>query len=79
MLEAALLIDNEPVAAAATFERIDPVTRAVATRAAAASVEDAEHAANVAARAFAQWSASGPAERRDHLNAAADVLLARSG
>jgi acyl-CoA reductase-like NAD-dependent aldehyde dehydrogenase len=80
VLEASLLIDNEPVAAAgaATFERFDPVTRLVATRASAASIEDAEHAANVAARAFPAWSARGPAERRAHLGRAAEILLAKS-
>ncbi|GIL00630.1 MAG: salicylaldehyde dehydrogenase [Alphaproteobacteria bacterium] len=79
MLDAALLIDGAPVAAAgaATFERVDPVSRQVVTRAAAASIEDAIHAANVAARAFAVWSATPPSERRACLNRAADLLLDR--
>ncbi|AXS41266.1 aldehyde dehydrogenase [Breoghania sp. L-A4] len=77
MLDAALLIRNESVAAsgAATFDRMDPVTRGVATRAAAASVEDAVHAANVAASAFPAWSGIAPGERREMLNRAAQVLL----
>lgn len=80
MFRAALLIDDLPEAAArsATFDRVDPVSQEVATRAAAASVEDATHAANVAARAFPIWSATAPTERRACLNRAADLLLART-
>lgn len=76
---AALLIDDRHVAAAngATFDRLDPLARVVATRAAAASVADATHAANVAARAFPIWSTTPPSERRAALNRAADVLLQR--
>ncbi len=79
MLDAALLIDNKPTKASgeATFDHPDPVLRTVATRAAAASIEDAVHAANVAARAFPKWSATPPTERRALLNAAADALEAR--
>ena len=76
---AALIIDDRLVAAAneATFDRLDPVARVVATRAAAASVADAIHAANVAARAFPIWSTTPPSERRAALNRAADLLLQR--
>jgi acyl-CoA reductase-like NAD-dependent aldehyde dehydrogenase len=76
---AALLIDDRHVAAAneATFDRLDPVARVVATRAAAASVADATHAANVAARAFPIWSTTPPSERRAALNRAADLVLQR--
>ncbi len=81
MLDAALLIRNESVAAsgAATFERVNPITGAIATRAAAASVEDAVHAANVAASAFPDWSGLGPNARRETLNRVADLILARIG
>jgi len=80
MLNVALLIDDLPVSATndATFDRVNPVARDVATRAAAASVEDAVHAANVAARAFPLWSSTPPTERRACLNRAADLLLART-
>ena len=80
MLEAALLIDNAAVGAAdgQTFERIDPVSHEVSTRASAASVEDATRAANAAARAFPAWSATPPGERRALLNRAADLLESRS-
>ena len=79
MLNAALLIDGEqaPASGEATFDRIDPVSRQVATRAAAASVEDAIHAANIAARTFPEWSQTPPSERRACLNRAADRLLER--
>jgi len=60
-----------------TFERINPLTGAVATRAAAATVEDAAAAAASAAAAFPSWSALGPGERRARLQAAAIELEAR--
>ena len=39
---------------------------------------EARHAANVAAAAFPRWSSTSPAERRDLLESAADILLSRS-
>jgi acyl-CoA reductase-like NAD-dependent aldehyde dehydrogenase len=79
MQSAALLIDGAPAPAGgeASFERLDPVRGEVATRAAAASVKDALHAANVAARAFPGWSSTPPEERRAHLERAAELLLER--
>ncbi|MFZ2100387.1 MAG: aldehyde dehydrogenase [Oricola sp.] len=81
MLEAALLIDSAAVYASdgETFERIDPVSHEVSTRASAASVEDAVRAANAAARAFPAWSTTPPSERREKLNEAARILLERTG
>jgi vanillin dehydrogenase len=75
-----LLIGDRDVAAqnAATFNRENPISGQVATRAAAASVEDARAAADAAAKAFPKWSATGPGERRAKLNKAADLLEARS-
>ena len=80
MLNVALLIDDVPVQATndATFDRVNPVSRDIATRASAASVEDAIHAANVAARAFPVWSTTPPTQRRACLNKAADLLLERT-
>lgn len=80
MLNTALLIDGAQVAASgdATFDRIDPVLREVATRASAASVQDAVHAANIAARSFPEWSVTPPTQRRACLNRAADLLLERT-
>lgn len=64
---------------AAILERVSPVTGDVVSRVAASSVADARHVANVAASAFADWSRTGPSERRAVLERAADLLLARSG
>lgn len=57
-----------------TFERANPVTGKVVTRAAAASQADARAAANAAAAAFPAWAALGPSERRAKLLAAADKI-----
>ena len=61
-----LMIDAREVAAAdgRTFDRLDPMTGEVASRAAAAGVADALAAADAAAAAFPAWSATGPNERR---------------
>ena len=74
-----LLIDNTDCAAGtgATFDRIDPVTGAVASRAAAGDVADAVRAADAAAAAFPAWSKTTPAARRALLLKAADALEAR--
>ncbi|MBC7580084.1 MAG: aldehyde dehydrogenase family protein, partial [Tardiphaga sp.] len=81
MMDATLMIGNRDVAASegATYDRIDPITGAVATRAAAASVADAIAAVDSAAAAFPAWSALGPNARRTLLMKAADALQARSG
>jgi acyl-CoA reductase-like NAD-dependent aldehyde dehydrogenase len=71
-----LLIDNSDLDAAGgrQFERRNPVTGEVATRAAAGGVEDAAHAVEAAARAFPAWAAKSPTERRLLLLKAADVM-----
>ena len=71
-----LLIDGAPMAAASgrVFERRDPVTGEVATRAAAAGPEDIERAVASAARAFESWSQTGPGQRRAILLRAADLV-----
>ncbi|NGN41149.1 aldehyde dehydrogenase [Mesorhizobium sp. CGMCC 1.15528] len=61
-----------------TFERANPISGEVATRVAAATVEDARRAANRAAKAFPAWSATGPGARRKILLAAADKLQAKA-
>jgi acyl-CoA reductase-like NAD-dependent aldehyde dehydrogenase len=75
-----LLIDNKDVNAVrgATFERMNPLTGEVATRAAAASVADARAAANAAQTAFPSWSETGPSQRRALLLRAAEVLRERA-
>lgn len=60
----------------ATFERRNPLDGTVATRAPAASPEDARRAADAAANAFATWRETGPGERRALLLKAADRLEA---
>ncbi len=80
MLEAKLFIGGNAVAAndAATYDRLDPISNRVATRAASASRKDALEAANSAASAFPSWSATSPGQRRDILLRAADILNTRS-
>jgi acyl-CoA reductase-like NAD-dependent aldehyde dehydrogenase len=76
-----LLIDGETKAAASgrTFERLDPVTGAVASTSAAAGIEDANAAVASAAAAFESWSKTGPGERRALLMKAADIMDSKAG
>jgi acyl-CoA reductase-like NAD-dependent aldehyde dehydrogenase len=75
-----LLIDNIDRAASgeACFDRLDPLSGKVATRAAAASPEDACAAVDAAQAAFPAWSESGPGLRRGLLLKAADLLQGRA-
>ena len=68
-----------PATGGATYARLNPVTGGVATRAAAATVGDAEAAALAAAEAFPAWSALGPSARRTLLLNAAARLDGRAG
>jgi acyl-CoA reductase-like NAD-dependent aldehyde dehydrogenase len=70
--------DDRNAAGGASFDRLNPLTGAVATRAAAASLDDVACAAAAAAAAFPAWSETGPAARRALLNKAADLLESRS-
>jgi len=74
-----LLIEGKDIGSSdgRTFDRCNPITGDVATTASAATVEDALKAADAAARAFPEWSATGPGERRARLLEAADALTAR--
>jgi acyl-CoA reductase-like NAD-dependent aldehyde dehydrogenase len=80
MFNVKLMIGDRDVNATggATFERRDPVRGEVASRAAAATVADAQAAANAAAAAFPLWSRVAPTERRALLNRAADLLEQRA-
>ncbi|MBI5261997.1 MAG: aldehyde dehydrogenase [Bradyrhizobium sp.] len=80
MHQIALLLDSKDVSAAngATFDRLDPITGNVASRAAAAQVADVRRAADAAAAAFPAWSATGPSARRSILLKAADLLQAKA-
>lgn len=74
------MVDNQdrPAAGGAVFERHNPLTGEVATRAAAATVVDVQTAADAAARAAVQWRVVGPTARRALLLKAADGLEARA-
>ncbi|MGC7404840.1 aldehyde dehydrogenase [Pandoraea pneumonica] len=74
-----MLIGGQRVAASngATFERRNPLDGEVASRAPAATVEDARAAVRAARAAFPAWSSTGPSERRALLMKAADQLEAK--
>ncbi|CAJ0702295.1 Vanillin dehydrogenase [Ralstonia edaphis] len=74
-----MLINGERVQAAngAVFERRNPLDGTVATRAPAATVDDARRAVDAAAAAFPAWAAMGPTERRALLMRAAQALEAK--
>lgn len=61
----------------ATFERLNPLDHSVATRAPAATLDDARAAVQAAAKAFPAWAAMGPGERRSLLMKAAHALEAK--
>ena len=76
MFHTKLIIADRELAAgdSRTFDRLDPVTGEVATRSAAASIGDAQKAADAAAAAFPDWSNLPATERRKLLFKAADIL-----
>lgn len=80
MFDIKMLINGQNVDAsdAAVFERNNPITGEIATRAPAATIADVNAAAVAAAAAFPAWSAISPSERRAKLMLAADLLEARS-
>lgn len=80
MYNSNLFINGADCAAAAnkTFERKNPVTGEVASRAAAADVQDVRMAIESAAAAFPAWSALTPAPRRLLLLKAAAKLREKS-
>jgi acyl-CoA reductase-like NAD-dependent aldehyde dehydrogenase len=79
MFEVPLLIGGKARAASdgGTFERRHPVSGAVVSVVAAATLADADAAVEAAQAAFPAWAALGPGERRAHLLKAADALDAR--
>ncbi|MDX8435253.1 MULTISPECIES: aldehyde dehydrogenase [Mesorhizobium] len=80
-MDIGLLIDGDERTAAgkASFDRLDPFTGKLATRAAAASIADANAAIEAAAAAFPAWSRTGPGERRALLSKAAEVMASKVG
>jgi acyl-CoA reductase-like NAD-dependent aldehyde dehydrogenase len=81
MIETKLFIGGQDVAASsgATFDRKDPVTGEVASRAAAATVADARAAVEAAQAAFPAWASTGPSQRRILLLKAAEIMEAKAG
>jgi benzaldehyde dehydrogenase (NAD) len=75
-----MLIGGEQTASTSgkTFERRNPLDGQVATRAPAATAQDAVAAVEAAAKAFPAWSALGPGERRGLLLKAAAALEAKT-
>ena len=69
MEDAGLLLGAEPdnFGTQARYDRLDPVTGHLATRAVAATVADANRAVEAADHALAAWSALGPNARRSFL------------
>ena len=69
MFDAKLFINGAHVDASggATFERRNPLSGEIASRASAATPEDAVKAVEAAAAAFPSWSAMGPGARRTRL------------
>ena len=62
----------------ATYERKDPMTGKVATRAAAATLADVNKVVAAASAAFETWSQTGPGLRRALLLKAADMMESRT-
>lgn len=76
-----LLIGNQDIVAsdARFFDRIDPLSGEIATRAAAATLSDVDSAIASAWSAFPGWSSTSPSERQMLLLKAADVLESMQG
>ncbi|MBA9032941.1 aldehyde dehydrogenase [Rhizobium leguminosarum] len=76
-----LLINGADRAASGgrTFDRLDPFTEKLASRAAAASLDDVAAAVNAASAAFGAWSKTGPGQRRAILMKAADIMDSKVG
>jgi acyl-CoA reductase-like NAD-dependent aldehyde dehydrogenase len=81
IMDIGLLIDGDArkASGAASYDRMDPFTGRLATRAAAASIDDANAAVEAAAAAFPAWSKTGPGARRALLSKAADVMASKVG
>ncbi len=81
MFEIQQIIGGKKVGAISgkTFDRIDPFTGKVATRAPASGIEDVKAAVAAAQAAFPAWSRTGPGARRALLLKAADVMETKAG
>ncbi len=76
-----LLINGADRAAASgrTYDRFDPFTEKLASRAAAAGLDDVAAAVDAAFAAFPSWSKTGHSKRRKLLMKAADILDSKVG
>ncbi|PDS43755.1 salicylaldehyde dehydrogenase [Rhizobium anhuiense] len=76
-----LLINGADRAASTgrTYDRLDPFTEKLASRAAAADLDDVVAAVNAASAAFGAWSKTGPGQRRAILMKAADIMDSKVG
>jgi vanillin dehydrogenase len=74
------IVDGTAVEAqgGATYERKDPMTGKVASRAAAATLADVDKVVAAASAAFETWSQTGPGLRRALLLKAADLMESRT-
>ena len=81
MFQSTLIINGQAVPALGghTYERRDPLTDAVVTRAASGGPDEASAAVDAAAAAFGDWSATAPGTRAKLLERAADLLAERAG
>jgi acyl-CoA reductase-like NAD-dependent aldehyde dehydrogenase len=79
-MDISLLIGGEdrPASTGKTYDRLDPFTGNVASRAPAASLDDVAAAIDAASAAFLAWSKTGPLHRRSILLKAAEIMEARS-
>lgn len=80
VLDTHLIINNVARAASdgRTFERTNPISGEVVSRAPAASPADCVSAVEAAQKAFPAWSKIGPSERRAMLLKAADAIQAKA-
>ncbi len=70
---------DRPAASGQTYDRLDPFTEKLASRAPAAGLEDVAAAIEAASNAFPAWSSTGPGQRRAILAKAADIMDAKVG
>jgi acyl-CoA reductase-like NAD-dependent aldehyde dehydrogenase len=80
-MDISLLIGGaeKQAASGSSYERKNPVTGDIATRAAAAGVEDAKAAVAAASAAFPAWAVTGPTQRRTLLLEAARIMESKVG
>ena len=79
-METLLMVDNElrTSSTKGVFQRHHPITGNLVSTSAAATTQDALDAVESCAAAFPAWAATAPAERRDILLKAADLVMQRS-